>query len=295
MQSTTEQQHQQQTAVRPHARLRRSHSPLYNYTVLWANDLLAHGPTASPNSSSSTNRLNPIAVHDHMVVDRRRWTRCVCVGFLVCFLVNVASAVFVFVTINSTDDVTDDALLQQFLRQEGSVDVLDRINILRKQNAYLDLGDSVGVSHHKNATPIAIHLRLVSTPSTGKDGEVTGWKPSNRKYLRGLIYENNTGTFRIKLSGVYQVYSQLSFTCPRNKTIVVFKQELRETNTGESLLEDAESIDCSDMPEGLPGHVSFMMSALQLQQGRSLRLYANQLQQLVRAHSLSFFGIFKLH
>jgi len=49
------------------------------------------------------------------------------------------------------------------------------------------------------------------------------------------------------------------------------------------------------MPEGLPGHVSFMMSALQLQQGRSLRLYTNQLQQLVRAHSLSFFGIFKLH
>ena len=49
--------------------------------------------------------------------------------------------------------------------------------VLRKQNAYLDLGDSVGVSHHKNATPIAIHLRLVSTPSTGKFLEQTIQKP----------------------------------------------------------------------------------------------------------------------
>jgi len=48
----------------------------------------------------------------------------------------------------------------------------------------------------------------------------------------------------VRLCNIIQVYSQLSFTCPRNKTIVVFKQELRETNTGESLLEDAESIDC---------------------------------------------------
>jgi len=46
----------------------------------------------------------------------------------------------------------------------------------------------------------------------------------------------------------------------------------------------------------LPGHVSFMMSVLQLQQGRSLRLWTNRPQQLdeLRQKKLSFFGIFKL-
>jgi len=53
------------------------------------------------------------------------------------------------------------------------------------------------------------------------------------------------------------------------------------------------------MPTHIPGHVSFMMSALQLQQGRSLRLYTNELQELAKLrgsdHHLSFFGIFKLY
>lgn len=55
-------------------------------------------------------------------------------------------------------------------------------------------------------TSTRINIELFEcVANLGKDGEVTGWKPSNRKYLRGLIYENNTGTFHIKLSGVYQV------------------------------------------------------------------------------------------
>jgi len=120
MQSTTDHdgpQQQQQTAVRPHADLRRTHSPLYNYTALWARDLLRRDPHASPGSSSSTNPLNPIAVHERMVVARRRWTRSVCLGFLACILANVASTVFVFVKLDSDGDLTDDALLQQFMRQ----------------------------------------------------------------------------------------------------------------------------------------------------------------------------------
>ena len=110
-----------QTAVRQHANLRRSHSPLYDYTALWAHDLIARGPRRSstaPDSSSSTNPLNPIAVHDRMVAARRRWTRWVCLGAVVCLLVNVASTVFVVVAINSdTDLVTDSALLRQFMSQ----------------------------------------------------------------------------------------------------------------------------------------------------------------------------------
>jgi len=114
-------QHQQQTAsVRPHSRLRRSHSPLYNYTALWAHDLLARGPQhiTQPDSSSSTNSFNPIAVHDRNVSDRRRWTRCVCVGFVACLLVNIASIVFVSVTLGAADDLTTgNAPLQQFMNQ----------------------------------------------------------------------------------------------------------------------------------------------------------------------------------
>jgi len=121
MQSTGDHQHRQhqpqQTAVPSHAGLRRSHSPLYNYTALWAHDLVARGPHTSPGSSSSTNPLNPIAVHDRMVAERRRWTRWVCVGFLVCLLANVASTVFVFVTLNSDSDLSDNDLLQQFMSQ----------------------------------------------------------------------------------------------------------------------------------------------------------------------------------
>jgi len=105
--------HQQQQQQRPHTRLRRSHSPLYNYTALWARDLLPRGPHTTPSSSSSTNPINPIAVHDRMVIDRRHWTRLVCAGFLVCLLVNIASMVYVFVAANSADDV----LFQQFMSQ----------------------------------------------------------------------------------------------------------------------------------------------------------------------------------
>jgi len=122
MQSNTDHRHheqhqQQQTAIRPHTRLRRSHSPLYNYTALWAHDLLSRGPHTSHDSSTSTNPLNPIAVSDHMGIDRQRWTRRVCVGFLVCFLVNIFSIVYVTVTLSSVDDVTDSSLLQQFMSQ----------------------------------------------------------------------------------------------------------------------------------------------------------------------------------
>ena len=39
-----------------------------------------------------------------------------------------------------------------------------------------------------------------------------------------------------------QVYSQLSFKCPENK-YVEFKQELKD-ETGTSLLDDVERIDC---------------------------------------------------
>jgi len=111
------QQHQQQPAVRPHTRLRRSRSPLYNYTALWADDLLPRSPHASPDSASSTNQLNPIAVHDSMAADRRRWTRWVCIGFLVCLVVNIVSIVVVAVTFSSDDDLTDNTLLEQFMKQ----------------------------------------------------------------------------------------------------------------------------------------------------------------------------------
>jgi len=108
---------QQQTTVRPHARVRRSHSPLYNYTAVWARDLLARGPHTSTESSSSTNPLNPVTVNERMVIDRRRWTRYVCLGFLVCFLVNIASIVFVTVRLSSADELTDNALINEFLSQ----------------------------------------------------------------------------------------------------------------------------------------------------------------------------------
>ena len=127
MQSTSDrhrhrqqQQHQQQhqtAAVRPHTRLRRSHSPLYNYTAVWAHDLLPRGPHTSPESSTSANPLNPVAVNERMVIGRRRWTRCVCLGFLVCFLVNIASIVFVTVRLSSADELSDNALIEEFLSQ----------------------------------------------------------------------------------------------------------------------------------------------------------------------------------
>jgi len=117
MQSNIRQQPPPQTDVRQHARLRRSHSPLYNYTALWARDLLSRGSNTSPNSTSSDVPLNSSAVHDRLSLDRQRWTRCVCVFFVVCLLVNVASSVFVFVRLKSAADVTDDALFQQFMNQ----------------------------------------------------------------------------------------------------------------------------------------------------------------------------------
>jgi len=40
-----------------------------------------------------------------------------------------------------------------------------------------------------------------------------------------------------------QVYSQLSFTCPKNESFVEFKQELKD-ETDTSLLEDIERVDC---------------------------------------------------
>jgi len=103
------QQHQQQQRpVREHAGLRRTDSPLYNYTALWVNDLFPRGP----NSSSSTSPVNPI---DRMVKARQRWTRSVCAGFVVCLLANVASTVFVCVTLNSDRQITDHALIRQFM------------------------------------------------------------------------------------------------------------------------------------------------------------------------------------
>lgn len=54
----------------------------------------------------------------------------------------------------------------------------------------------------------------------------------------------------------------------------------------------------SGMAENIPGHVSFMMSAMPLQQGRSLQLSTNKLTELEKFRGsppLSFFGIFKLH
>jgi len=39
-----------------------------------------------------------------------------------------------------------------------------------------------------------------------------------------------------------QVYSQLSFTCPKNESIVEFKQELKDGK--EILLDDIADIDC---------------------------------------------------
>lgn len=300
MESTTDhgprQQQQQQTAVRPHADLRRTHSPLYNYTALWARDLLPH---ASPDSSSSTNPLNPIAVHDRMAVERRRWTRLVCLGFLVCILANVASTVYVFVKLNADGDLSDRALLEQFMNQKGSADFLGRRNIWKNRNAYLNQRNTDGSSPHMNATPVAIHFLLGAAPTAGEElekGIVTGWEATHRKYLEGVEYQETSGRFEITKAGIYQVYSQLSFTCPANEAVVQFKQELKD-NTGRSLLENDESIDCSDVQEAhLPGHVSFMMSVLQLEKGRSLRLWTNQPQQLneLRRKKLSFFGIFKL-
>jgi len=98
----------QQTVVRSHASLRRTHSPLYDYTASWANDLF---PPAR----------NPIDAHDRMVAARRRWTRSVCVGFVVCLVANVASTVYVCVTLDTDhdddDDNDDDALIRQFMSQ----------------------------------------------------------------------------------------------------------------------------------------------------------------------------------
>ena len=109
-----------QTDGRQHTRLRRSHSPLYNYTALWAHDLLARGaPHTAPDSSSSTNRLNPIAVHDRMVMERRQWTRFVCACFSVCLIVNVISIVLVSVVFNPADS----SLLKKFMRQ-ASIELL---------------------------------------------------------------------------------------------------------------------------------------------------------------------------
>jgi len=58
---------------------------------------------------------------------------------------------------------------------------------------------------------------------------------------------DHNGEMLRRLFNIMQVYSQLTFDCSANaanESSVLFKQELKDANNGELLLDDVESIDC---------------------------------------------------
>jgi hypothetical protein len=267
---------------------------LYNYTTLWAKDLLPRSTTAP----ASDNCINPMLVNDYSISARRRWARCVCAGFLLSFVVNVASTVFVVVRLQSAATATDDRFVERFLRQNGSSAILQNTRRWTTLSGYYEIGEPV----HEKDVRIAIHMVLGNnTLKPTVNNRLSGWIPKETKYfdLRSdVLLDESREKLTINRTGLYQVYSQLTFTAQRNNPLVnvVYGQQLygEKDNDRWRLLRDEEYKTCTlDTNAHLPCHTSVLFSAIRLEQGTSISIEAQPIGDVIR-DDLSFFGVFRL-
>jgi hypothetical protein len=269
---------------------------MYNYTTRWAKDLL-------PRSTTSDSSVNPMLVNDYSIAARRRWARRVCAGCVVAFVVNVASTVFVVLRLQSAAAATDDRFIERFLRQDGSSEILQNVRHWSTQIGYYEYGDPV----HPQDVPIAIHMVLGNTTKALTPGDnnrlssVVGWVRKEKKYFDNRSdaeFDTLTEKLKINRSGLYQVYSQLTFTAQRNNppVKVLYAQELHgvQGNLDRRLLRDEEYKTCKlDTNAHLPCHTSVLFSAIRLEKGTELQIVAQPIGDVVR-DDLSFFGVFRL-
>ena len=118
----------------------------------------------------------------------------------------------------------------------------------------------------------------------------------------GIDYYDATTLFMVKIAGVYQVISHLSFKSngvKNNFTHQIEKKIVQRDNLkamkDEMLLEETLEIDCSGMGSGSVCHTSMLMGVVQLAKNDNLMVKTNQNTSLIRDKTSSYFALYMLN
>ena len=121
----------------------------------------------------------------------------------------------------------------------------------------------------------------------------------NLAFVRQDIeYNNSTGAFKIKVPGIYVIYSRLVFDSPSpgNHSPILFGQVIAEQSDEQDnrMLEDLQTLKCDPSNQEVPCCSSLVFSSLYLRRDLELLIMAKPRELLRSRNQASYFGLYKI-